>query len=226
MTPPGDAHARRPRTSGSPRWLLFATAAGYMLGMVPSAEVAARVVTGGTVDLRSVGSGNPGGMNALRVLGPRAGVAVAVADTAKGVLACLAGRALAGDTGAHAAGIAAVAGHCYPAVAKFQGGMGVATSFGQCVATFPAFAPLDIAIATAATRVPGVRRSAVGSVAVSSTSWILAGVVWWKRRLPNFWGPRPTAMLPLANAATTVLIASRVLASRRHGMPAESTTAE
>jgi glycerol-3-phosphate acyltransferase PlsY len=194
--------------------------------MVPSADVAARVVAGGTVDLRSVGSGNPGGMNALRMLGPRAGAAVAVADTAKGVLACLAGRALAGDTGAHAAGIAAVAGHCYPAVAKFRGGMGVATSFGQCVATFPAFAPLDVAIAMASTRVPGVRRSAVGAVAVSSTSWILAGVVWWKRRLPNLWGPQPTAMLPLANAVTTVLIASRVLASRRHGMPAEPTAAE
>lgn len=156
-------------------------------------------------------------MNARRLLGRPAGLAVMAADIGKGVLACLAGRALAGDAGAHTAGVAAVAGHCYPAWNGFRGGKGIATSFGQCIATFPAFAPVDAAIATAISRLPGVRRPALVSVAVSSTAWVLAGVVWWKRRLPNLWGVQPTALLPLANIATTAVIASKALAMVRRG---------
>ena len=160
-------------------------------------------------------------MNALRVLGRRAGLVVAAADIGKGVLACVAGRALAGDAGAHTAGVAAVVGHCYPAATGFRGGKGIATSFGQCIATFPAFAPLDVVIAATVTRIPGLRRPARVSVAVSSSSWILAGVIWWKRDLPNPWGPRPTAMLPLANAATTAVIASRGVAALFRRKPDE-----
>lgn len=191
--------------------MLGAAVSGYLLGTLPSADIASRLAAGGAVDLRSTGSGNPGGMNALLVLGRRAGLAVTAADVAKGVVACATGRALAGDTGAHAAGVAAVAGHCYPAWSGFRGGKGIATSFGQCVATFPAFAPLDAAIATGIARLPGVRRPALAAVATSSAAWVLAGIVWWRRGLPNLWGPPPTAMLPLANAATTAVIASRVL---------------
>jgi glycerol-3-phosphate acyltransferase PlsY len=160
-------------------------------------------------------------MNALRVLGTRAGLAVMAADIAKGVAACLLGRALAGDAGAHSGGVAAVAGHCYPAWNGFRGGKGIATSFGQCIATFPAYAVVDFAIATGTSRLAGVHRPAVVSVAVSSTAWVLAGVVWWKRQLPNPWGVRPTALLPLANAATSAVIASRGLAALARGEPDE-----
>ncbi len=190
---------------------LAAALCGYVLGLVPSAGVVARLASGGAVDLRSAGSGNPGGMNALRILGRRAGLLVMGADIAKGFLSCAAGGVIAGDSGAHAAGVGAVAGHCYPVSHRFRGGKGIATSFGQCVATFPAFAPLDAAAAILVARRPGIRRPALASVAVSSTAWLLASVVWWKRALPNLWGPRPSAMLPLANAATIAVIASRAL---------------
>ncbi len=153
-------------------------------------------------------------MNAFRILGRRAGLLVIGADIAKGILACAVGRAVAGDAGAHAAGVGAVAGHCYPVSHRFRGGKGIATSFGQCVATFPAFAPLDAAAAILVTRLPGIGRPALASVVVSSTAWLLASVVWWRRRLPNLWGPPPTAMLPVANAATIAVIASRALLSR------------
>jgi len=43
------------------RPLLLTVAGGYVLGTLPSADLASRVVTGGTVDLRREGSGNPGG---------------------------------------------------------------------------------------------------------------------------------------------------------------------
>ena len=45
----------------------------------------------------------------------------------------------------------------------------------------------------------------------SCALWIAAGALWSKRRLPNLWGPEPTAALPLANAATAAVIASRAL---------------
>lgn len=201
--------------------LLAAALSGYLLGTLPSADAASRLSTGGRADLRSAGTGNPGAMNARRLLGRRAGLAVMVADIGKGVAACLAGRALAGDTGAHTAGVAAVAGHCYPAWNGFRGGKGIATSFGQCLATFPAFTPLDVAIATGVSRLPGVRRPALASVAVSSTAWVLAGVIWWRRGLPNFWGVRPTGLLPLANAATSAVIASKALGRLLRGDPDE-----
>jgi glycerol-3-phosphate acyltransferase PlsY len=147
-------------------------------------------------------------MNAIRLLGRRPGHAVIVADIGKGFVACVLGRRIAGDAGAHVVGVAAVLGHCYPLWSRFRGGKGVATSFGQCLYTFPAYAPLDVALATAVARTPGLRHPALVSVGVSSTAWLLASVLWWKRGLPNLWGPRPTVALPLANAATVLVIAS------------------
>lgn len=189
--------------------LLLAAGCGYVLGTFPSADIASRVVTGGAVDVRRAGTGNPGGVNARRLLGRRAGRAVKTTDVAKGAVACVWGRMLGGDLGAHVAGVTAVAGHCYPVWSRFRGGKGVATSFGQCAVTFPVWAPIDAALAMAVARVPGLRRPALVSVSVSSAAWLLASVLSWRRGLPNLWGPRPTAALPLANAATVLVIASR-----------------
>jgi len=188
--------------------LLFAAATGYLVGTVPSADIASRLATGGVVDLRSSGSRNPGGVNALRLLGKGPGRAVIVADVAKGFVACACGRRVAGDVGAHFAGVAAVLGHCYPLWTRFRGGKGVATSFGQCLYTFPVAAPLDLVVATAVTHVPGLRHRALVSTGVASGVWLAASVLWWKRRLPNWWGPPPTAALPLANGATVLVVAS------------------
>lgn len=143
-------------------------------------------------------------------------------DVAKGILAGLAGRRLAGDRGAHAAAVAAVVGHCYPATARFDGGKGVATSFGQCLATFPAYAPFDLAIAVGARRLAGSRHPTLIATLVPSTAWVLAGALWSKRQLPNLYGPRPTRLLPLANAATMGVIVARslhLLARRPGALP-------
>jgi glycerol-3-phosphate acyltransferase PlsY len=201
--------------------LVSALLGGYLIGTAPSSDVAARLATGGAVDLRSSGTGNPGGTNARRILGPRIGTVVTLTDIAKGVAACAWGRHRAGDIGAHAAGVAAVAGHCYPLWSRFRGGKGVATSFGQCLYTFPAYAPIDVALATSIARLPGLRRPALVSVGVSSVAWVLAGVVWWRRGFRNLWGPRPTRALPFANAATGLVIASRAVTMLRREEPDE-----
>jgi len=211
----------RPIPVGVGMRLALAAVGGYLFGTTPSADVASRLVGKGAIDIRSSGTGNPGGTNARRVLGARPGYAVVLADIAKGFLACAWGRRCAGDRGAHVAGVAAVIGHCYPLWSRFRGGKGVATSFGQCAYTFPAWAPADLAVGMAVPRIPGLRRPALVSVCVSSAVWLSASLVWWRRGLPNLWGPQATAALPLANAATLLVIASRAIGMIRKGEPDE-----
>src|SRR5437763_4440214 len=140
---------RYPAVVAARRWLRLTAAAagGYLLGTVPSAEVAARLASGGPADLRATGSGNPGAANAIAVLGPAWGYGVMAADIGKGAAAAWIGGALAGDNGAHAGGTAAVVGHCYPVWNGFRGGKGVAASVGQCAATFPVYVPIDLSVA-------------------------------------------------------------------------------
>ncbi|HUG65975.1 MAG TPA: glycerol-3-phosphate acyltransferase [Gaiellaceae bacterium] len=199
--------------------LLTAASVGYVLGTVPSADIVARLVAGGRVDLRRSGSGNPGALNVGRVLGQRPGRAVLVADVAKGYAGCAAGRAVAGDLGAHIAGVTAVLGHCYPAWKDFDGGKGLATSFGQCLFTFPVAAPVDLGLAIGVARIPGLRGPGLVSTVAASSAWLLMSLVWWRRRLPNSWGPEPTAALFVANCATVGIVASRFVVAHRRGHP-------
>jgi acyl phosphate:glycerol-3-phosphate acyltransferase len=186
--------------------------AGYLVGTIPSADVAARLATGGAVDLRTQGSGNPGAVNAMDVLGQGWGYGILAADALKGVVACAVGRRLAGGNGAHVAGTAAVVGHCFPVWKGFRGGKGVAVSLGQCLATFPAYVPVDLAVAWGVGKWSG--RALPGTAAASAT-WVAAGVLWSSRRWPNLWGPPPTAALPVASAVTSAVILYRFATARR-----------
>ncbi len=163
----------------------------------------------GAGDIRSLGTGNPGAANAIKELGAGWGYAVLVADIAKGAAASAAGRALAGDTGAHVGGCAAVAGHCYPVTDGFDGGKGVAASVGQCAVTFPAYFLPDLALAGLTGALPWWKARAEAATMVSAAAWTAAGVVWWKRGWSNLWGPAPSAALPVAAATTSAMILQR-----------------
>jgi glycerol-3-phosphate acyltransferase PlsY len=106
-------------------WLLVPIA--YLVGTFPSATLVARA---NGVDIREVGSGNPGASNVTRVLGWRRGVWVFVLDAAKGALAAGVGLAVAGRPGGYVLGAAAVLGHVFPVWNRFRGGKGVATGGG------------------------------------------------------------------------------------------------
>lgn len=192
----------------------MAALAGYAAGLVPTAALAARAASGGQVDLRTAGTGNPGGANAAAVLGRRWGFAVMAGDIAKGVTACRIGRRLDGDRGQHVAGVAAVSGHCYPVTHGFRGGKGVATSVGQCLATLPAYVPIDLGVATAVAAGPWRERAFSATLAASST-WVAASALWWHRQLPNAWGGPVTLGHPIAAAASSAIILTRFLGSRR-----------
>ena len=64
---------------------------GYLLGSIPSAYIVGRLRKG--IDIRQVGGGNMGALNAVREVGLGAGVAVLFADVAKGVLSYKRGKA-------------------------------------------------------------------------------------------------------------------------------------
>lgn len=194
---------------------MTAAGLGYLAGMLPSADLATRLAAGGDTDLRDEGSGNPGATNAGAVLGYGWGLAVMGADIGKAAAACWAGRGLAGGDGAHIAGTAAVIGHCYPAHRGFRGGKGVAASVGQCAATFPAYVPIDAGVALATSAVPRWRRRAFAATTVASACWVAGGVLWWRKGWPNWWGPRPTAALPLASAVSSAVIMARFLQAAR-----------
>ncbi|MEO1581324.1 MAG: glycerol-3-phosphate 1-O-acyltransferase PlsY [Pseudomonadota bacterium] len=89
------------------------------------------------VDIRSMGSGNAGGTNALRTQGVAFALGVIVIDIGKGALAAgwvpelaLFGGSPSPDWLPYACGAAAVFGHCFPVFFGFRGGKGAATLVG------------------------------------------------------------------------------------------------
>ncbi|MDJ0771176.1 MAG: glycerol-3-phosphate 1-O-acyltransferase PlsY [Ilumatobacter sp.] len=107
-------------------WVLLLPIA-YLIGTFPSAMLVARA---NGIDIRSVGSGNPGASNITRVLGWRRGVWVFVLDAAKGALAAGLGLLVDGRAAGYLLGAVAVIGHVFPAWQRFRGGKGVATGGG------------------------------------------------------------------------------------------------
>jgi len=188
--------------------LAGAAALGYLAGMLPSADLAARAATGGTVDLRTVGSGNPGATNASAVLGKRWGYGVLAADVVKAAVACGAGRAFAGAAGGNVAGTAAVIGHCYPAWNGFRGGKGVACAGGQFLMTFPPCFPLDMALGALSLAGPRAQR-APNFVRLAAAGAVVGSLVWWRTGWSNWWAPRPTTALPLSAVVSSAVVVSR-----------------
>ena len=186
---------------------MAAASGGYLLGMIPSADIAARLAR--RPDLRASGTGNPGALNAGHVLGKSWGTAVSVADIAKGVAAARLGGALAGPAGANLASTAAVGGHCFPL--GRTGGKGVATSIGQVIGTFPVYLPVDAAVAFATSALPLKQRTRTAA-AVASATWVLTAAHWWWHGYRNPGGVTATASLPLAAAASSAIIALRFAA--------------
>lgn len=106
----------------------------YLLGAIPFGYLAGRARG---VDIRTVGSKNVGATNVFRTLGKPIGVAVMVADIAKGVVAVLVARVLVDDPWPLVAAGAAVAGHVYPVWLGFRGGKGVAVGAGVAIGLVP-----------------------------------------------------------------------------------------
>lgn len=107
-------------------------AIGLLLGSVLPAELLARRRG---IDIRAVGDGNPGTVNALRGMGWAAGLATVLYDAAVGVVSIRIALWLGVAEGpAYLAGIAGVVGHRFPVFSRFRGGgQGMAASAGLLV---------------------------------------------------------------------------------------------
>lgn len=144
----------------------------YLLGSVPAGLCIARLLGG--PDPRQAGSGNPGAANVYRLMGRNAGLLTLAGDAVKGAVPVL--LALYGFTSLGAwreaavagVGAAAVAGHMFSIFLKFQGGKGVATSFGV-VAVLSPWAALNL-LAVYLLALARARIFAVGSLLCA---WLL-----------------------------------------------------
>jgi glycerol-3-phosphate acyltransferase PlsY len=148
--------------------LLFAAAAGYLAGSVSSATLLARRRG---VDLRTVGSGNPGATNVGRALGRRAGVVVALVDVAKGLLPA-GGFGIVDHRAGLVAGVAAVLGHVTSPFLRGKGGRGVATAAGAVLGSHPLWAPVVLLVWVVV--VAGTRWVALASVAAATSVLVVA----------------------------------------------------
>jgi glycerol-3-phosphate acyltransferase PlsY len=113
-----------------PQW--SAILIGYLLGAIPTAFIAGRIVKG--QDIRRMGDANSGAANAFRELGHRTGILVGVIDAAKGALVVFIAEVFDMPvTVVMLAGLAAVIGHNWPVYLGFRGGRGVSTTLGILV---------------------------------------------------------------------------------------------
>jgi len=162
-------------------YILTALAA-YLLGSIPFGFLAAQAKG---IDIRSVGSGNIGATNAMRVLGKPVGIGVLLLDALKGyaavtwltmiVLQCFNASGDHLETLRLTAGIGAVLGHNYTCWLKFKGGKGIATTAGVYLALAPW--ALLVALVVFIVALVLTRYVSVGSIAAAlalpATVWIL-----------------------------------------------------
>jgi len=110
--------------------------AAYLLGSLSGSLLLGRLRG---VDIRTLGSGNAGGTNALRTQGWKFALGTVLVDVGKGALAAwLALRWGTGETWLpYAAGLAAVLGHVWPVFHGFRGGKGAGTLVGALLVLWP-----------------------------------------------------------------------------------------
>ena len=110
---------------------------GYLFGIIETGMIYGKLKG---VDIRKHGSGNLGMTNALRVLGPKAGLIVFIGDLLKAFIPCLivnlTTRAFYPDTYliyVMYIGLGVVLGHNFPFYMGFKGGKGISSSAGAII---------------------------------------------------------------------------------------------
>jgi glycerol-3-phosphate acyltransferase PlsY len=122
--------------------LIIIAVVSYLLGAIPFALIFAKLM--GRVDITQHGSGNVGGTNVLRTVGPKAAIVVILLDLGKAFLAVsLAGFITTGSelsiigfsinwqAAQVLSAIMVMVGHNWSVYIKFRGGKGVAAYFGS-----------------------------------------------------------------------------------------------
>jgi len=115
----------------------------FLIGSIPTAFIYVKLKTG--EDIRSLGSGNVGATNVMRVVGKKHGIFVLFADALKGIVSVLLlsfyfsvdHNALSPKTYQFLIGLSSILGHVFTPFLCFKGGKGVAVSAGVGISIYP-----------------------------------------------------------------------------------------
>ena len=170
--------------------------AAYLLGSISSAIIVCRFMD--LPDPRGEGSGNPGATNVMRIGGKKAAATTLLGDCFKGLIPVLAAR-LYGvpDLMLASIGLAAFLGHLYPVFFAFQGGKGVATSFGVFLGmswwlglavfatwllVYKRYKISSLSALVAAVLAPAYAWFIFGSLQLTEVSVLISGLLLWRHR--------------------------------------------
>jgi len=124
---------------------ILLTLSAYVIGSIPSGILIAMASRG--IDPRHAGSGNIGATNILRVVGKKEAALTLLADVLKGLVPIGAAFFCEIDQPLiFLIGGAAILGHLFPLFLNFQGGKGVAVSFGVFLGIAPKIALIALVI--------------------------------------------------------------------------------
>jgi acyl phosphate:glycerol-3-phosphate acyltransferase len=151
----------------------------YALGCFSTSYFYVRLVAGS--DIRQEESGTAGARNVSRLLGLRAGMAVAVADITKGFAAIWIGTLIANSMAISPLIMAAVvAGHIWPLQLEFRGGKGLAAGFGALLWLDPSAAAVAATVNVCLSLL--MRSATMGSLTSTALvplfAYILGGSAW------------------------------------------------
>jgi len=149
----------------------------FAIGSIPFAVIS---MAGSGIDIRKVGSGNPGFNNVLRVSKGRAVIAL-IGDMGKGYLAIWLVLRIwpvpqpwpSAIGWAWLCGFAAVLGHCYSPLLRFNGGKGVATSGGVMLVLYPFWAVIALAYFVVSRVLMGKMKWPEAGATASLSTWVL-----------------------------------------------------
>ena len=190
--------------------VVLVVAAGYLLGSTSGSLLLGRLRG---IDIRTQGSGNAGGTNALRTVGWGFALLVVIIDVGKGIVAALLAPrlpTLAADAAlltppaaAALAGLAAVIGHVWPVYYGFRGGKGAGTAVGVVAVVAP-WCVLPLALVWL------IILLGTGYVGLST---VLAGL----SLVPSMWllGPSP---LPASLGGLAIALAGLLLFTHRSNL--------
>lgn len=159
--------------------LVLALLLAYFIGSIPFAVIVVKIFW--KQDICTLGSGNTGATNVLRVFGTAPGVAVLLLDGAKGALGVWIAMALApavwgphtADWFGMAGAIAAMTGHSLSPFIGWRGGKAVATAAGAVVMLAPMTIPVLVGIFVLVVAI--WRYVSLGSVVIAT---LFPGVCW------------------------------------------------
>jgi glycerol-3-phosphate acyltransferase PlsY len=184
----------------------------YLVGSIPFGFLIVKWLKG--IDIRKVGSLNPGAANVISQAGKGAGALVVLLDFGKGLLPIAIATVLGFPFWvAGLCGIFAVIGHCWPIYMGFDGGEGMMTAMG----VFVGLAPKEFALALLGAIIGGyvaryfdlkgwfVSRINTGSVVGFVVFYFL--LIHWRR---------PLVLIAIVVITTVMLILRQVQVSKTH----------